>query len=56
MIAPYVQAAAEAPLRDRPNHLEAEIRYVAERDRCSPFSAALALFAREHAIDRELAL
>ena len=56
MIAPYIQAAAEAPLRDRPNHLEAEIRYVAERDRCSLFSAALAQFSRQHAVERELAL
>lgn len=56
MIAPYVQAAAEAPLRDRPNHLEAEIRHIAERDRCSPFSAALAQLSREHVANRELGL
>jgi hypothetical protein len=56
VIAPYVQAAAEAPLRDRPNLLEAEIRYVAERDRCSPFAAALEQFARDRAVERELGL
>lgn len=55
MIAPYIQAAAEAPLRDRPNLLKAEIRYVAERDRCSLFSAALDQFARDRAVERELA-
>lgn len=56
MIAAYVQAAADAPLRDRPSILVAEVRYIAERDRCSLFSAALEQFARERAVERELAL
>lgn len=55
-IPPYVQAAAEAPLRDRPNHLEAEIHFVAERERCSLFSAALEQFSRKWTLERELAL
>lgn len=41
MIAPYVAAAAAAPLRDRPSLLEAEVRAIAERDRTSLFAAAL---------------
>lgn len=51
MIAPYLLAAIAAPLADRPNHQVAEIHFIAERDQCSPFGAALELFARER-LDR----
>lgn len=56
MIAPYVQAALDAPLADRPSMLEAEGRYIAARDRVSPFAAALDEWRQERAPEPELAL
>ena len=56
MIAPYVQAAAEAPLAIRPNFLEAEIHAIAERDRISLFEAALEQFRVDRAPEPEFAL
>lgn len=56
MIVPYLQAAATAPLSARPNHHEAEIRYVAERDSVTPFLAALELWREHHAVEPELQL
>ena len=56
MIAPYVLAALEAPLAARPNAAEAEVRAIAERDRKSPFAAALQQWARDRAPEPELPL
>lgn len=56
MIAPYVAAAIAAPLRDRPNHLVAEIRHIEQRDRVSPFEAALSQWARQAKSEQELSL
>lgn len=56
MIAPYVAAAARAPLRDRPSALEAEVHAIAERDRISLFAAALQQWRREAQPEPELAL
>lgn len=57
MIASYVQAAAEAPLAVRPSLLDAEVRAIAERDRISPFAAALQQLAADRRADEpELAL
>lgn len=56
MIAPYVQAAAEAPLGLRPNHVDAEVHYIAERDRCCLLSAELKIYCRDRRREPELAL
>jgi hypothetical protein len=57
VIARYVQAAAEAPLRDRPSLLTAEIGYAAEQDRGSLFAAALVQLRRcQRTPEQELAL
>lgn len=56
MIAVYLERGAAAPLRDRPNHLIAEIEHVAARDRVSLFEAALAQLCRETVAERELPL
>ena len=56
MIAPYVQAAADAPLAARPNLLEAEVRAIAERDQVSLFAAALAQWREDRVPEPELAL
>lgn len=56
MIAPYVQAAAEAPLVARPSIVDAEVRAIAERDQVSLFSAALEQWRQDRAPEPELAL
>jgi hypothetical protein len=57
MIPQYLTAAVRAPLRDRPSHLVAEVAAIAERDRISPFAAALQQLARDRAQpEPELAL
>lgn len=56
MIAPYLAAAVAAPLAAHPNHREAEIRFLAERDQVSPLAAALQLWARDREVEPELAL
>jgi hypothetical protein len=56
MIAPWLQAAADAPLGPHANHREAEIRYIAERDRVCLLAAAMELWTRDRAPEPELAL
>lgn len=56
MIAPYVQAAAEAPLGARPSIVDAEVRAIAERDQVSLFAAALAQWRETRTAEPELAL
>lgn len=56
MIAPYLATAIDAPLADRPNHLVAEVGFVAERDRCSLFSAAMDQWYRHRDREPELAI
>jgi hypothetical protein len=43
-----LSAAVAAPLRDRPSCVVAEIDFIADRDRRSPFSVALDLWSRDH--------
>lgn len=47
MIAPTLTRACEAPLRDRPSCVVAEIDYIADRDCRSPFAVALDLWHRD---------
>ena len=56
MIAPYVQAALEAPLHDRPSAAEAEVRAIAERDRICLFAAAMQQWRRDRDVEQELPL
>lgn len=56
MIAPYVQAALEAPLFARPSAADAEVRAIAERDRTCLFAAALQQWTRDRPAEPELPL
>jgi hypothetical protein len=56
MLAPYLVDALLAPLADRPSHQVAEIQFIAERDRCSLFAAALDQWTRQRAPEPEFAL
>ena len=53
MIAPYIAAAARAPLRDRPSHLAAEVAAIAERDRRSLFAAAIQQLTADRQVQPE---